>query len=73
MNKLICFLIIFLVSFSNIYAYNPSSADVRILNKIYKKIDRINSSSDTKIKKILPKFKIIKNEYRNKAKINYIL
>jgi len=81
MKKMIIFFIIFLNIISHTFAYNFSKKDEKLLNKIYKVIDKKFYKKQKakklylKIKKVKPKFFVNKTnkKYRKKIRIYYTL
>jgi hypothetical protein len=73
MIKIITVFLIFIFSFTGVFAYSPSTKDYKLLNTIYKKIDLICNDSEDKCKVLEKRIENFSYEYRKIEKIFFIL
>ncbi len=71
MKKLFIIIMIFVLSFVSVFAYNPTSNDKNLLNKVYERINDIQDKG--KLEKIVNKINIIKTRFKTRERIYYIL
>jgi len=72
MKKLLSILLLFILSASSLFAYNPTVKDKKLLNSVYRKIDSINNKQPSKLEKLYKKIEIIKDK-NLKERISYII
>jgi hypothetical protein len=70
MKKILVALLLFIFSFSNIFAYNPTNKDEKTLNSLYKQVDVLSEKKPEQVEKLYEKvLKIIpslKKDDKNK-------
>jgi endonuclease YncB( thermonuclease family) len=72
MNKILSIILIFILTFSSIYAYNPTIKDEQLLNNVYLKIWPIIDKAPTKVWILQKKISELKDQFKNNDRIVYI-
>ena len=71
MKKLLSIIILSILSFVSVLAYNPTPKDKSLLNIVYKRVDTIENQ--VKLEKIVSKLDNVKDKFKSRERIYYIL
>jgi len=73
MKKIISIILIFILSISSTFAYNPSIKDTKNLNNLYKTIDLLYESQPSKVNDINDKLKSLVTTLKKDNQQKYII